>query len=149
MKIIAMVMFSLLLTIANLHAQNLSSKNQKINELIQLIGSKDQYDNFINTGMKVILKKYENNLTESDVAILKQGAIDLVDTFLKNDLRNIYAKFLTEAEVCDLIDFYKSETGQRFRKIQPMIGAEIQEVIMTKYVEDFKIKLQNQLMAKK
>ncbi len=114
-----------------------TSKDKKIEELIQILGSEEQYQAFINVGLDNIISKYGDKLSESNVKILREESINLVKNFLDNDLKSIYSKFLTEKEIEDLIAFYSSETGIRFRQMQPLITQEINQVMISKYMGEF------------
>ena len=114
------------------------SKSEKIDQLISIVGSKQQYESFATVGVNALVAKYGKELTESDKEIMKEESISLVKRFLETDMKNIYDKYLTETEIEDLINFYSSETGRRFRQIQPLITQEISSVKMNKYMEEFK-----------
>lgn len=116
---------------------DLGTKAEKIDQFVSLLGSEEQFENFVNSGMDMIIEKYKNNLSEQDKKILLEESVNMVKKFLENDLRRIYDKYLTEKELDDLIDFYSSETGRRFRLIQPSLTAEIQKVMVEKYTEEF------------
>ena len=63
-------------------------------------------------------------------------------------MKNIYDKYLTEQELDDLIAFYSSETGRRFRQVQPMISQEINQVMINKYMTEFKEVIAKRLTSK-
>ncbi len=142
--------FAIFLAVQHLSAQDVSSaKARKINELIQVLGSEEQYQSFINVGLENLVAKYGSQLAETDKQILREEAIQLVRTFMENDMKRIYDKYLTEKEIDDLIAFYSSDTGRRFRQIQPMISQEINQVMLTKYLNDFKEIIAARLTSKK
>ncbi len=122
-----------------------TSKEKKIDELVEILGSEEQYQAFINVGLDNLIKKYGDNLTDSNIKLMREESLDLVHRFLENDLKVIYAKYLTENEIQDLIDFYGSETGKRFRQMQPLITQEINQLMMTKYMEEFKVNIAEKL----
>ena len=126
-------------------AQAFSTKDQKIEELMEILGSEEQYQAYISIGLDNLIKKYGSELTESNARILREESVAMVKKFLDTDMKRIYSKYLTEKEIVDLIAFYNSETGQRFRQMQPIITTEIQAVLMTKYMEDFKASLAEKL----
>lgn len=145
-----MLLFFVLVT-SSLVAQDSAAvelKEKKIDELIEILGSKEQYEAFINVGLDNILKKYGNKLTESNVKILREESLQLIQTFLKTDLKRIYSKYLSANEIQDLIDFYSSPTGMRFRQMQPLITTEINQVMVNKYMEAFKENIASKLKSR-
>ena len=138
----------LLLVSSGIFAQevtSISSKDQKINQLIDILGSEEQYQAFINVGLDNLIKKYGSKLTDSNVKILREESLQMIQRFLDTDMKAIYSKYLSEKEIDDLITFYSSETGKRFRQMQPLITTEINQVMMNKYMEEFKLNIANQL----
>lgn len=125
--------------------QTMSSKDQKIEELMEILGSEEQYQAYINVGLDNLIKKYGSQITESNAKILREESIEMVKRFLDTDMKRIYSKYLTEKEIVDLIAFYNSETGHRFRQIQPLITQEINQVMVNKYMEEFKVNLAEKL----
>lgn len=145
-----MLLFFVLVT-SSLVAQDSAAvelKEKKIDELIEILGSKEQYEAFINVGLDNILKKYGNKLTESNVKILREESLQLIQTFLQTDLKRIYSKYLSANEIQDLIDFYSSPTGMRFRQMQPLITTEINQVMVNKYMEAFKENIASKLKSR-
>jgi len=148
MKTIYTILFlSLSLNFSFAQAIN-SSKADKIDQLIKVLGSEEQYQSFINVGLDNLVAKYGPQLAETDKQILREEALNLVKTFMENDMKNIYDKYLTEQELDDLIAFYSSETGRRFRQVQPMISQEINQVMINKYMTEFKEVIAKRLTSK-
>lgn len=124
-----------------------SSKDQKIDQLMDILGSEEQYQAFINVGLDNLIKKYGSKLTDSKVKLLREESLQMIQRFLETDMKAIYGKYLAEREIDDLIAFYSSETGKRFRQMQPLITQEINQVMMNKYMEEFKDNIAKQLQA--
>ena len=139
MKFILILLVGLLSPyLSSSQSQVQSEKSIKIDQLIKILGSEEQYQAFINVGLSNLVEKYGSKLAETDKKILREESVNLVKRFLENDMKSIYDKYLTEQELEDLIIFYSSETGRRFRQIQPMISQEINQVMMSKYMGEFK-----------
>jgi hypothetical protein len=75
-------------------------------------------------------KRLEAEMDESAQRILTRLRAEFpkrinMGEILEIVMLEVYDKYFTEAEVKDLIDFYKTPTGQKFIKILPQISAEM------------------------
>jgi hypothetical protein len=57
-------------------------------------------------------------------------------TLIKDDKMKLYDKYFTQAEINDMIAFYKSPTGRKYVSTSPEITKEIMMKVMKEYVPE-------------
>ena len=139
MKILSTLFLSLTITLCV--AQE-NSHHSKIRKMMDLAGTSAQYD--------LVLKQYLDQERETNEQLddvywdrMETVLFDTIKTQLIGAIVPVYAKYLTESDLDEVIDFYESEAGKTLVMSQPKIMQESMEIgkelggIMGKEVFDF------------
>jgi len=72
----------------------------------------------------------ESQISEQDRPMHAQRILavikgDIGQGDYKTSVKNVFKKFLTEAEMTDIVDFYNSKSGQKLKQVQQSMNAEV------------------------
>lgn len=147
MKKSTLVLFCFFCAIANLYSQ---TKKESVLELCKVMQLDSTIGKSIDALMPAMLSrmpqaKDASQQMEMDKKIksIVSSVKEMTEEFVKLDLVEIYEKHFTEADIQELIQFYKTPIGQKLIKETP----ELQKDIMTRMMQNFLPKMQQKMSA--
>ena len=96
---------------------------QKIEEMIELSGSKQNFDLIVGRMIEMQRGQYPD-LSEEFWNRFEKALLDSAKTSMVKSIVPVYAKYLTEKDVEGVIEFYNSEAGQNLIESLPNIMSE-------------------------
>lgn len=120
------------------------TKQESIKELFHLIRSDSLTDRMFTAMIPTMQKQMQGQIKDSATLAhsnemmdkMMQTVKEISKKMINEDLFSIYDKYLTQNEINDLINFYKTPTGQKFLKIIPEMQKEIMTVMYQKYMPE-------------
>lgn len=102
----------------NVNAQ--TSKEVKTKELLELMGATDSMKQMLPVVIEQVKAQYPNvSHSYWDKFKNKIDTNELIDLIVP-----VYNKYYTEAEIDQLVQFYKTPIGQKVRKVTPQVSVE-------------------------
>ena len=110
----------------------------------------DQMSRIMTQGMiiqrQMIKKEHPDMVSKStkkldeimDINEFVEKRLILMRKFVKEDLIGIYDNHFTESEIKDYIQFYKTNSGQKFINEMPKLQNDVMMVMMQKYMPELK-----------
>lgn len=100
------------------------AKNEKIMELMEVMGTKQNLHNILNTMVVQYKSSYPNISSEFwKKAISEENVNDLFNRMIP-----LYSKYYNEKEINDLIVFYKTPTGKKMVETMPQVMNESMQI---------------------
>ena len=124
MKKFTLFLFSVIVSLSIFSQDSL---NEKIIEMMELSGSSKNYDIVVERLLE-IQKSSNSSLGDEFWDKLEKTFIDSAKSKIYEAIVPIYAKYLTEKDVDQVIAFYKSTAGQNLIKNMPQILQESMDV---------------------
>lgn len=145
MKHMKKLMALLVLTLAIAVNAVAQDKASDVKKLFQLMQSEKMIDDML--GNMVPFMKQQMTAKSQDaeskekfdkfVDFLMDEIKVLSNTLLNEEMVDIYNKNFTHDEILDLIAFYESPTGKKLIEKNPIISAELLQVMQTKFIPQF------------
>lgn len=100
------------------------AKNEKIMELMEVMGTKQNLHDILNTMVVQYKSSYPNISSEFwKKAISEENVNDLFNRMIP-----LYSKYYNEKEINDLIVFYKTPTGKKMVETMPQVMNESMKI---------------------
>jgi len=100
----------------------------KVKKLLEVTGSKAQFDNVIDQMIDLQKEAYQGVLEDDFFTRFKQRIKETGFKEIHQKIIPVYVKHLTEEEIDGLIEFYESEVGKSYIKKQPLITQESMQI---------------------
>jgi hypothetical protein len=100
------------------------AKNGKILELMEVMGTKQNLHNVLNT----MVAQYKTSYPDIPSEFWKKAISEENVNDLFNKMIPLYSKYYTEKEINDLIVFYKTPTGKKMVETMPLVMNESMKI---------------------
>jgi len=138
----------LLITLVSLAScqLNAKSKHDKIVELLEIMQSEKMIDKTFSNMIEVFKNQPGEELNkeqEEELLVFSMNEMKAIaKKAIEEDYPAIYDKYFSEKEIDELINFYQSSAGQKYLKAMPEIQKDFMQVMMRKYMPEFKKKME-------
>lgn len=116
------------------------TKDEKIKELMEVMGTKNNMNNVLNN----MVTQYKSIYPQISEEYWKKTISDENVNDLLNKMTPLYSKYYTEKEINDLVAFYKTPTGKKMVETMPQLMNESM-AIGQKWGTDIASKVQTEL----
>ena len=106
-------------------------------QLLDVVMTRDLQKNMVDNSWPAAesaIRKAAPKLTDAQIGDLKTEYVSIVGREMETllaDAPDIYARYLTAAEIKDLLAFYQTETGKKTISIMPALMGEIMEKVQS------------------
>ena len=100
------------------------TKNEKIMELMEVMGTKQNLHNILNT----MVVQYKSSYPDIPSEFWKKAISEENVNDLFNRMIPLYSKYYNEKEINDLIVFYKTPTGKKMVETMPQVMNESMQI---------------------
>lgn len=126
------ILLSVILTVTALTAFS-QTKQESIKELFSLMKTESMFDKLM-----IPFQGLQKDSTSKGITGALMNSIKpMIKKIMDEDMVGIYDKYYSQDEINDLIQFYKTKTGQKVLNLTPDIQNEIMKIIQTKYLGEF------------
>lgn len=140
MKKLLLVLFVSMTAFLTVQSQ---TKQENIKVLFQLMQTDSVVDKMMNSMIPMLLKSMpqpqDAAATDKMNAMMKKMSgvmMTITKRLLNEDMTVLYDKYFTEAEIKDLVAFYKSSAGKKMISVTPELNKEMVSILLTKYVPE-------------
>lgn len=95
------------------------------------------FDNMLITFQKMDIDNASKASANANMESMKL----IINKLMNEDMVELYNKYFSEKEINDMINFYKSETGQKMLSTSPIIMNDVMELFKTKYMPEIMNKM--------
>lgn len=139
----AILTFSFLI-LASVGFAQTDSHTQAVNELMEVMNMKQQMEESAERMFELQARQMPQ------IAQYKEIMLEFFNKYINwetigEDVKQVYKNSFTEAEIRDLIAFFKTDTGQKFTTQNPEINQKIAEISQN-IVMQHQTELQNRIM---
>ena len=147
MKKLIFVLFVFMTALLNLSAQ---TKQENIKVLFQLMQTDSVVDKMMSSMIPMLIKSVpqpqdSTGLAKMNAMMKKMSDVmmNITKRLLNEDMTGLYDKYFTDAEIKDLVAFYKSSAGKKMVAVSPELNKEMVSILLTKYVPEIDKMLKN------
>lgn len=138
------IITSCLMFIASVSFAQSNAETQAVNELMKVMNLEQQINESAERMFEVQSKAMPQILPYKDVMLDFFHKYINWDT-LGEQIKKVYTDTFTEAELSDLVVFYKTDTGQKLVKSQPIITSKMASISQNAVMEH-QVELQQSIM---
>lgn len=108
------------------------SKQESIKELMHVMQIEETFNKLIIPNMSSQQDSLSQALYQDIIASTKP----MISRMINEDMVTLYDKYYTQKEIDDIIQFYKTETGQKLIAKSADIQNEVMSIMQTKYMPE-------------
>jgi hypothetical protein len=128
-------------------------KAADLKKLIKLMDSEKMIDNMMNSLVPALQQQTAGQIQgdsakqkmEQYIKFMMSEVKTMTIRLVNEDMVQIYDKHFTQQEIKDLINFYESPTGKKMLAKTPEISSDLMNIMMAKYLPEFREKLMKKL----